>query len=130
VRAQRLDAKRWELRWPASKVPVAKYQIEERLLALDGAGALQITWRSLPFPEATKSGNSIVAQLARLDPRQLHVLKVTALGADGATIWESPLVSLAPLTQPSHGGRGWLLLFGCALIVLLVLRWRATHAPA
>ena len=57
------------------------------------------------------------------NPRQVHSLKVSALGADGALLWESPLVVLGPPAQPSHrtrnghsssGWRSWLVVASCA----------------
>jgi hypothetical protein len=128
VRAQRMEPSRWELRWARPTNPVAKYRIEERFLALDGAGELQISWRPLPPPEVAFTGDSVTAQVKGLDPRRLHALKVAALGPADATLWESPLVALAPPARQSHRARGWVLIFVIALLILIGLRWRASHA--
>jgi len=127
VRAQRLEAARWELRWARPKEPVTKYQIEERLLFVDGAGELQTTWRSLASPDVAEMGDSVTAQINGLDFRHVHLLRVTALRTDGATLWESPLVALSPPAEPSHRARGWALIFGIALVVLIALRWQANR---
>jgi hypothetical protein len=130
LHAQRADASRWELRWPQPKTPVTKYRVEERLLSLDRAGALQTNWRELTPLETTASGNEVVAQIKGLEPKQLHMLRVTAIGATGATLWESPVVPLAPPPEPSRGARPWLLFFGLTLSIFLFLRWRSKRAAA
>ncbi len=129
VRAQRLAGSLWELRWARPKDPVAQYRIEERFLALDGAGALQTNWRDLPSPKIAFADDRVTAQIAGLDPDQMHSLKVTALGPNGAPFWESPLVVVGPPPEPSRRTRTLALIFGGALVVLLVLRWRANRAP-
>lgn len=127
VRVQRLEAARSELRWARPKEPVAKYQIEERLLSVDGAGELQTTWRSLASPDVAATGNSVTAQIKGLDFRKVHLLRVTALRSDGATLWVSPLVALSPPAEPSHRAHRWALVFGIALVVLIALRWQANR---
>ncbi len=128
VRAQRLEGARWELRWARPKESVAQYRIEERLLLLDGAGALQTNWHAFAAPKIAIAGDAVTAQLSGLDPRQIHSLRVTALGADGAALWESPLVVVGPPPQPSHRVRNWTIILGLALLVLVVVRWRANRA--
>ncbi len=128
VHAQRADALRWELRWPQPKAPASKYRIDERWLSLDGTGALQTSWRELAPLEIAASGNEVVAQIKGLEPKQLHMLRVTAIGAAGATLWESPVVALAPPREPPRGERRWLLVFGLTLFVFLFLRWRSNRA--
>lgn len=130
VHAQRADASRWELRWPQPKTPATKYRIEERVLSLDGAGALQTSWRELAPLEIAASGKEVVAQIKGLEPKKLHMLRVTAIGAAGATLWESPVVALAPPREPPRRERHWLLFFGLTLFVFLFLRWRASRAAA
>ena len=128
--AHRLDASHWELRWARQKIAAAKYRIEERFLSLDGAGELQTTWRAIASPEIAESGDEVVAQIKGLEPKQLHMLRVTALGSDGGTLWESPVVALAPPREPPRSERRWLLFFGLTLFVFLILRWRANRAAA
>ncbi|MEO7168444.1 MAG: hypothetical protein ABI016_15600 [Chthoniobacterales bacterium] len=127
VRAKRLDPG-WELRWPQPKNPVANYRIEERFLALDGTDGLQTSWRPLPLPKIANSGDSAVAQLKGLAPKELHILRVTALKEDGSTLWESPLVALSPPRAAPRNGRGWLLTFVVTLAIFLVVRWSANRA--
>ncbi|MGI8432821.1 MAG: hypothetical protein ACR2II_12160 [Chthoniobacterales bacterium] len=129
VRGQRLEGAHWELRWARPKEPVARYRIEERLLALDGAGELQINWRAFSDPKIAIGGDTVTAQIGGLDPKQSHSLKVIALGPDGGTLWESPLVVIGPPAEPSHRTRTWMLILGLALVVLVVLRWRANRGP-
>lgn len=130
VQARRLEAGHWELRWARPKIAAAKYRIEERFLALDGAGELQTSWQPLASPEIAESGDEVVAQIKGLEPKQLHMLRVTALSAAGATLWESPPIALKPLSEPSSRERRWLLLLGLVLIAFLFLRWRANRASA
>ena len=127
LRALRLDSTRWELHWKQPPEPVANYRIEERLLALNGS-ELETSWRTLDALEISRSGDEMVARISGLASEQLHMLRVTALNARGATLWESPLVALAPPRAAGRGGRGWLIVFGVALAVLVVLRWRARRA--
>ena len=129
VQAQRLDAARWELRWAPAKA-AANYRIDERFLSLNDTGELQTIWRTLSPLEIAQSGGEIFAQIQALDPKQLHMLRVIALGADGAILWESPPVALATRGEPPQGERGWLLVFALALVVFLFLRWRARRALA
>ncbi len=128
VRAQRLAGSLWELRWARPKDSVAQYRIEERFLSLDGAGALQTNWRALPSPKIAFAGDAVTAQVAGLDPDQIHSLKVTALAPNGAAFWESPLVVIGPPAKPEHPARKWTILLGLALVVLVVARWRANRA--
>lgn len=130
VRAQRLEGKRWELRWARPKEPVSRYRIEERFLSLDDKGALQTTWRALAAPDIAVAGDDVTTQISGLDPRQVHSLKLTALAPDGTALWESPVVVLSPPAKPSHRMRNWTLLLGLALFALVALRWRANRAPA
>ncbi|MGI8432425.1 MAG: hypothetical protein ACR2MW_09075 [Chthoniobacterales bacterium] len=129
VRGPRLEGEHWELRWARPKEPVARYRIEERLLELDGAGELQINWRAFSEPKIAIGGATVTAQIGGLDPKQIHSLKVTALGPDGGTLWESPLVVIGPPAEPSHRIRTWTLILGLALAVLVVVRWRANRRP-
>ncbi len=124
VGARRLDSSRWELHWRQPGEPVAKYRIEERLLALNGS-EVETSWQPLEAPEISSSSGEIVARIGGLDPERLHMLRVTALGPGGAVQWESPLVALAPPREAAHGGRGWLIALGVALVVLVAMRWRA-----
>ena len=125
VRARRLKASRWELSWPQPQSRVANYRIEERLLSLDGEGELQISWRELRPANLASTTNPVTAQVDRLNPRELHMLRVTALGADSATLWESPLVALPPVATRALPRGFWLLALAAALATLLFLRWRA-----
>lgn len=127
VRGRRLAGTRWELRWARPKETVSRYRIEERFLALDGAGELQINWRAFPAPQFAFVGDMVTAQISGLDPQQIHSLRVTALAANGATLWESPLVVLGPPPEPSHRARNWAFILGGALLGLFVLRWRANR---
>ena len=115
------------MRWARPKETVAQYRIEERFLALDGAGELQATWRAFTSPQIAIAGDEVTAQISGLDPRQIHSLRVTALGSNGVALWESPLVVLGPPRKPSHRTRNWAVILGGALLVLLVLRWRANR---
>ncbi len=128
IHAQRLDGSRWELRWARPKIAAVKYRIEERFLSLDAAGELQTSWRTLAPPEITEAGDDVVARIKGLEPKWLHMLRVTALGSDGTTMWESSLVALAPPREPSQSRRGWLVVFGLSLLVFLFLRWRSNRA--
>ncbi len=130
VRARRLEGERWELHWARPKETVARYRIEERFLALDEKGALQTVWRALPPPNIAIVGDAVTAPISGLESRQVHSLKVSALGADGTLLWESPLVVLAPPAQPSHRTRTWTLILGLALLALVALRWRVNRTPA
>jgi hypothetical protein len=85
---------------------------------------LETSWQALDAPEISRSGDEMVAGISGLDRGQLHMLRVTALGPGGVTLWESPLVALAPPRAAGHGTRGWLIAFGVALVVLIALRWR------
>ena len=129
VHAQRMDASLWELRWPQPKTPATKYRIEERLLSLDGAGVLQTSWRELA-PEMAAADNQVVARIKGLEPKQMHILRVTAIGAAGATVWESPVVEVAPPWELPQREHRWLLFFGLTLIAFLLLHWRSNRATA
>jgi hypothetical protein len=129
VQARRREAGGWELRWARPKITAAKYRIEERFLSQDGAGELQTQWQALASPDVAESGDQVVAQIKGLEPRKLHMLRVTALNGAGALLWESPPIALPPPRQPSQHERGWLLLLGLALGALVFLRWRANRAP-
>lgn len=130
VRAQRTEASSWELRWARPKRADAKYRIEERFLSLDDKGELLTTWQGLAAPDIAESGDEVVAQINGLSPKQPHILRVTALSGGGAVLWESPPVALAPPRRPVQSNYGWLLVFGFALLVFLILRWRARRANA
>ena len=125
VRARRAEDAVWELTWPRPKEPVAQYRLEERFLSLDPAGELQTTWQPLASPTLTESGETILARIKELAPTELHIVRVTALRAEGATLWESPLVSLAPPREPAAGAGRWVLLLILVLIALVGWRWRA-----
>ncbi|HEY5035923.1 MAG TPA: hypothetical protein VII74_02185 [Chthoniobacterales bacterium] len=129
VTARRLGASRWELRWPA-KQAAAHYRIEERQLALDGNNELKISWRELPASKIARTKNQAVAQLDRMKPSDLHMLRVVALAADGSVLWESPLVTLRPLPVRSHARAFWLFCLFAGLSALVYLRWRAQHSFA
>ena len=128
IRVRRTGAADWELDWARSKIPVAKYRVEERFVSLDGAGELQTLWRAIRFPEIVESGDEVIARIKGLEPKQLHILRVTALGPGGEISWESLPVTLAPPREERRNGRGWLLVLGPAFLVLLFLRWRAKRA--
>ncbi len=127
VRGKRLEGTRWELRWARPKETIPQYRIEERFLVVDGAGELQATWRAFTSPEIATAGDEVTAQVSGLDAQKIHSLRVTALGTNGAALWESPLVVLGPPPEPSHRARNWALILGGALLVLLVLRWRSNR---
>ncbi len=128
VRAQRLKDSEWELAWRSPKSPVSKYRVEERELALDPSGDLQITWREIPTAVIAVSGDFTSVRMKGFDAKQLHVVRITAVAADGSILWESPLVPLAPPRAASHYKSWWLLILGTALVVLLVWRWRVRAA--
>jgi len=130
VQARRQKNEDWELRWVRPKIAAAKYRIDERFLSMNGAGELQTMWQAVASPEIAESGDEIVAQIKGLEPKKLHMLRVTALNAAGGTLWESPPVALAPPGQPTQRERSWLLLLGLSLCALVFLRWRANRAPA
>jgi len=130
VRARRLDSSRWELSWSTKTGLTARYRIDERELALDPSGQLQVSWKPLVTPEFVKMGDSTVAKLEPLDPKRLHVVKVVALDNRDLTIWESALISLLPQEGSSAGNHRWLFILALVLGALLFLRWRATRVAA
>lgn len=129
VKARRTNSSQWELQWTPPKTPPASYRIEERLLSLDASDELQTTWRDVAA-KISSSGNQVTAQIAGLNPRALHMLRVTALNPDGSAMWEGPLVALSPPQELPRASRLPLLIFGTALAALLLLRWRANRALA
>lgn len=130
VTARRLTSSRWELSWPAAMDSGVTYRTEERLLSLGGDGRLQTTWRSLSTARINASADPVTAELREIDPRQLHIMRVSALSRDGTALWESPPVALAAASATSHGRASWLLGLICVLAVFIILRWRANHAAA
>jgi len=128
VGAQRINASRWELRWPRPKDLATKYRIDERLLSLDSNGELRTSWREITPASLTISSDPVTARIEGLNPRQLHMLRVTALDRDGAVRWESPLVALSPARESPTRARFWLMILGTALLVFVVMCWRATRA--
>ncbi|HEY1770137.1 MAG TPA: hypothetical protein VGG02_07765 [Chthoniobacterales bacterium] len=129
ITAERLGSSRWKLRWPAGKISAASYRVEERDLALVNK-ELQISWREVTAAKIDAKRNPVSAQIDRLDPRALHILRVSALDADGKVLWQSPLVSLAPEPQESHERFYLLWLFGAVLFALAYFRWRSTRGVA
>lgn len=127
VTAQRLAPARWELSWPAAEDARASYHLEERQLALDGEKQLQISWKEIaPATIATTNGK-VRAELNGLEAQTPHILRVRALSASGDELWISPLVTLRATPRVSHLHAYWLwLLFG-ALVVIVILRWRANR---
>jgi hypothetical protein len=125
VHARRVEGSQWELRWPQPQEPVGRYQLDERILSREGGSDLQISWRPLTKAEFTTSDATAFARLRSLDPKQLHMLRLIALRPDGSTIWEAPLVALAPVNEAPHHDRGWLLIGAIVLAGLLYFRWRA-----
>lgn len=123
VTLHRLDRGAWELRWPSQSPVAASYRVEERCLSFDRTGKLQTAWRPLPANISAR-GNPLTAKVRDLDGRQVHVLRVTALDADGRTLWESPAIALAPLPTRSHARSLWLVGSSIALAAFLLLRWR------
>jgi len=130
VKAKRLDASRWELRWPQPKGPVTKYRFDERLVSLDSAGALQTSWREIAPVETVALGKEVVAQIKGIEPKQRHLVRVTALGPSGTALWESPLVALTSANGSLRTQSLWLILLGMTLLVFVILRWRANRAVA
>lgn len=123
VTAHRLEFALWEVRWSAESPRAASYRVEERSLSLDGAGALQTAWR--PLQTSISAGSDpVTAKVGDLDGHRAHVLRVTALDADGTTRWESPLIALAALPVSSHARTIWLVGLSLALAAFLLLRWR------
>ena len=57
---------------------------------------LQTTWREIAPLETVALGNEVAAQIKGLDPKQRHLVRVTAIGPSGAPLWESPVVALTP----------------------------------
>ena len=127
VTARRLDVARWELSWPAPKEPNVSYRIDERSLALDGTHDLKTDWRALPHEKTTTTQERVALKIEGLSASELHVLRVTALSADGSVLWESPPVSLTPVADHSRRRNYLLLLFGILLIGFLFLRWRGNR---
>jgi hypothetical protein len=124
VKARRLSPATWELRWRQPQEAVAHYQIEERILSLGDGGQLQTSWRPLRASVAAASGGAITARVDGLDPKQLHLLRVRALGAEKTLRWISPLLSLPPVAQTGNGKGLALFLLLAILAFLFVLRWR------
>ncbi|CAN5420853.1 hypothetical protein BH20VER3_BH20VER3_17490 [soil metagenome] len=124
VDAKRLAGADWQLRWPKDDASPVGFRIEERFLSLDEAGDLQTSWRPLASPDVAIAGDSVIAKIGGLDPKQQHMVRVIALAPDGTNLRESSLIPLSPRAEPSHRTRGWLLVLGCALGLLLLLRWR------
>jgi hypothetical protein len=124
VRARRLSPEVWELSWRQPEEPVASYVVEERILSLDGAGKLETSWRTVRSSVARTTGKSVTARVESVDPKQLHMVRVRALGPDRSLRWETPLVSLAPVPERAHGKTITLLLLTAVLALFLVLRWR------
>ena len=56
--------------------------------------------------EIMESGDEMVAEASGLEPEQLQMLCLTALGPGGATLWESSLVALSPAREPRRSERG------------------------
>ncbi|MGH8163753.1 MAG: hypothetical protein ACREP1_05400, partial [Rhodanobacteraceae bacterium] len=121
---------RWELHWSSGQemAPDVRYRIEERQLALDPNDELQVSWREIAASKITATHDRVIAEVGQLNPHQLHMLRVTALDADDAPLWESPLVALAPSPSRSHA-RAYLLSFLIAgLAGLFYWRWQANRA--
>lgn len=123
VRGRHLGSSKWELHWPRPANPVANYRIEERFLSLNDASELQTNWKALTPVEIANSGDSVIAKLGGLDPKNIHLVRIAALGSDGAVLWEAPLVTLAPPRESPGGRSNWLLILGMALGLLVFLRW-------
>ncbi|HEX3817797.1 MAG TPA: hypothetical protein VHW03_05875, partial [Chthoniobacterales bacterium] len=93
--------------------------------ALGSNGELEISWRELSVSRIATAKNQVAAELDRVKPDELHMLRVVALAADGSVLWESPLVALRPLPTQSHARAFWLFCLFAGLSALLYLRWRA-----
>ena len=130
VKVKRVDASHWQLRWPQPTAPVTKYRIDERLVSLDRAGGLQTSWREIVPVETVALGKEVVAQIKGVEPKSRHLLRVTAFAPSGEALWESPVVALTPATASLRFQPPWLVLFGIALVVFVLLRWRANRRTA
>jgi hypothetical protein len=58
------------------------------------------------------------------------MVRVTAIGGSGTTLWESPVVALMPPDGSLRSQRPWGVLLGIALFVFLFFRWRSNRAVA
>ncbi len=130
VRSRHLSSSHWELRWPRPATPVANYRIEERFLSLNDASELQTTWKPVTKTEIANSGDSVIAKLEGLDPKSIHLVRVTALDTNGAVLWEAPLVTLATPREPGSARSDWLLILSLALGLLFFARWRLRRRAA
>lgn len=130
VTAERLGPERWALRWVAEKPAPSSYRFDERELALNPQDELVVTWRQLLVTKISPISDPVSAELDHLPARQLHMIRVHALGADGATLWEAPLVTLPPERQAADEHNFWLPLLGLFLAGFLFLRWRAGRVSA
>ncbi|MDQ3199263.1 MAG: hypothetical protein M3Q46_08790 [Verrucomicrobiota bacterium] len=128
VDSRRLESPGWELSWPQPKNLVSNYRVEERQLALDGSGELQTTWRPVATSAIAEAGDSTAMEIKGLAPDQLHMVKVTALAADGTTLWESPILPLSPPRPAPQGQRPWLFILCGLFVALVVWRWRIQHS--
>ncbi len=124
VTAHRIAPALWELRWPAGAQRAASYRIEERSLSLDSTDTLQTAWLPLKA-KVDPAGDPVIAKVGDLHAHRLHVLRVTALDADGTPRWESPPIALAAAPVSSHERALWLTGLSLALAAFLFLRWRA-----
>lgn len=128
VKTKRLDASHWELRWPQPTVLVTRYRIDERFVSLDHAGGLQTSWREIAPVETVALGKEVLAQIEGVEPKSRHLVRVTAFGPSGITLWESPVVALTPAAGSLRFQPPWLILLGITLVAFVLLRWRANRA--
>ncbi len=129
VTPRHLEASLWELKWPAGKIRPASYRIEERSVSLDHDGALQTAWSAVTA-SLNSSADLVIAKISGLSENHVHTLRVTALGEDGTTLWESPALTLAAAPVVSHERALWLTGLWLVLAIFFLLRWRARVRPA
>jgi hypothetical protein len=130
VTAKRLGPARWELRWRGGKTAAANYALAERTLAVDARGELVVSWQRLTGAKISSAGEEVRAEFDRLATHQLHMIRLSSLGPDGAPLWEAPLVALPPAPTSDSTHNVWLPGLVLLLAFCFFLRWRGRRAFA
>jgi hypothetical protein len=120
------------LAWKGPAVGKLQYQIETRVLAVNGANNIQVRWEKTPAVTLDQHGRTVTARIDRLRPGRSYTFRVSAVNEAGEFSAPSPHVLVQTPARPALITRGRVItLIALALIVFVIRqRWIASRGPA
>jgi hypothetical protein len=119
------------LAWKGPPYGKLQYQIETRVLSVDGSNNVHVRWEKTPAVTVNQHGRTVTARIDRLRPGWSYTFRISAINEAGEFSAPSPHVLVqTPARPPLITKNRAMVLVALALIAIVIRqRWAAARQP-